>query len=367
MRVLKTMFIFAALILPAAGIISCLSSGMNEKDYRIIKDSEGRQVQVPDTLESVIAIRSGALRLICYMNMAGRVGYIEGNEKRRTVPYLMANPELTDKDAIGTGNYYDTELLAASDADIIIATYMTSPEADELQRTTGKPVFIIDYGDMKDNLGGLFSSLDLLGELFYRKERADSLEQYIRNSIAEFKTRTMGADVHSAYIGGVAYRGAHGISSTEPGYPPFRFLPVFNVALTQGDIISSPLADQENAFIDIEQLIIWNPAYIFLDAAGEAIWKDDINRNNILGETVEAFQTGNLFTVLPYNWYTTNYENVLCNAWFIGKTVYPGLFEDIDPESKCREIYNFFLGEDVYDRMSELYGPFVRVILKGEA
>jgi len=313
----------------------------------------------------LIALRSGALRLICYMGMAEKVGYIEGNEKRRDVPYLMAYPGLREKDVIGAGNNYDTELLAASDAGLVVATFMSAAEADELQRSTSKPVFVLEYGDMKDNMDELFKSLNLLGEIFYRTGRADSLIQYIKKTLNDFNARSDRNDSITAYTGGVAYRGSHGISSTEPGYPPYRFLSVNNVAESLGEVVSSPMNNQENAFIDIEQLLIWDPDYIFLDAAGEIIWQEEIDKP-VLSETLSSFRSGNVYSILPYNWYTTNYENILCNTWFIGKIVYPGAFNDIDIESECRDIYSFFLGTDVYDEMYELYRPFRQLTKGGE-
>ena len=359
----KHLYLVEIITLLAITMLSCGGTGGYEKHGRLMEDSAGRKVRVPDTIKSVIALRSGALRLVCYMDMAERVGYIEGNEKRRNVPYLMAYPGLKEKDIIGAGNNYDTELLAASDAVIIVATFISGAEADELQKATGKSVFVLEYGDMKYNMEEFFKSINLLGEMFHRQGRADSLVQYIKNTINDYKARSAGNDSITAYTGGVAYRGSHGISSTEPGYPPYRFLSVNNVAASLGEVVSSPISNQENAFIDIEQLLIWDPDYIFLDAAGEPIWQEEIDKP-VLRETLNSFSSGDVYSVLPYNWYTTNYENILCNTWFIGKTVYPGAFDDIDIEAKCREIYSFFLGVDVYDEMYELYSPF-RQLLTG--
>lgn len=353
------------IILLALVMISCGSHIENADNHRVLEDSSGRKVHLPDSLHSVVALRSGALRLLCYMGMAGRVAYIEGNETRRDVPYLMANPGLRDKPVIGAGNNFDTELLAASDADLIIATFMSSTEADELQRATQKPVFVLEYGDMKENTGQLFKSIGLLGELFYSSGRADSLVRYISNSLEEFKKRSAGNVTVSAYTGGVAYRGSHGISSTEPGYPSYSFLSIENVAGSLGEVISSPVNMQENAFIDIEQLLIWDPEYIFLDAAGETIWRTEIEKP-LLSATLQSFLSGKVYSVLPYNWYTTNYENILCNTWFIGSLVYPASFSDVDIEEKCRDIYRFFLGKDVYDEMKKMYRPFRQLVNGGE-
>lgn len=363
---MRYLIFYLKIIFIGAVLTSCNQPGVSQFNRRLITDAAGRKVMVLDTIKSVIALRAGALRLLCYMDVANKVGYIEGNEQRRNVPYLLANPWLKEKHLIGAGNNYDAELLAASDADLIVVTFTSIADADKLQETTNKPVVLLEYGDLKNKKEKLFKSLILLGELFHRPGRADSLIQYISLNMKDFEARSAGKDSITAYIGGVAYRGAHGISSTEPGYPPFRFLSIENVAASLGEVISSPITNHENAFIDMEQLLIWNPGYIFLDAAGEKIWKQEIDKN-VLNETLSALRSGNAYSVLPYNWYTTNYENILCNTWFIGKIVYPDSFRDVEVDAKCREIYTFFLGIDVFDEMTELYKPFCRQNSRGMA
>jgi iron complex transport system substrate-binding protein len=324
---------------------------------RLIRDMAGRELVIPDTVQSVVALRSGALRLLSYLKVTEKVNYIEANEQRRNVPYLFANPGLRQLEIIGAGNNYDTELLAVSDADLVVVTYINAAEADKLQAAIAKPVFVLEYGDMKKKQELLFESLYKLGEIFHRKHRADSLVQYFRQSLDEFKNRTAHSEVVTAYVGGVAYRGPHGLASTEPAYPSFGFLSVCNAAKTLGEVVSSPLSNQNNAFIDIEQLLIWNPDFIFLDAAGENIWQREIDQT-VLKESLSAIQSGNIYSVLPYNWYTTNYENILCNTWFIGKTIFPEAFRDVEVEAKCREIYHFMLGKDVFDEMKDLHKPY---------
>ncbi|MDZ7636496.1 MAG: hypothetical protein U5L72_19555 [Bacteroidales bacterium] len=71
--------------------------------------------------------------------------------------------------------------------------------------------------------------------------------------------------------------------------------------------------------------------------------------------------TERIFTVLPYNWNTTNYENLLCNVWYIGSALMPSAFGDANLAEKCREIYSFFYGTDLYDRASGYYRPFERL------
>jgi len=348
--------LFAILLL-----VSCSSGNRAGREGRIITDYTGRSITIPDTIRSVIALRSGTMRLLSYMGVTGRVSHIEGSEQRRNVPYLFANPHLRSLPVIGAGNNYDTELLAAAESDIIIATFMSTQEADRLQRLTRKPVILLDYGDLGERSDALYGTLTLLGEIFRLPERADRIISYFETTIDECASRASRATEpqRSAYVGGVAYNGAHGLTSTETDYPPFNILSVKNVA-------DQPQLRNDRSepghvviFIDQEQLIEWDPDVIFLDAAGRQIWQEEITPG-IMSNSLSAFRAGEVNTVLPYNWNTTNYENLLCNVWYIGSALMPSTFGDVDVEAKCREIYTFFYGTDIYDQVYDYYRPFGR-------
>lgn len=340
-------------------LYSCGRTDNNNFEGWLLTDSTGREVVIPDTITSVIALKSGTMRLLSYMGVTHLVSHIEGSEQRRTVPYLFANPHLRDLPVIGAGNNYDTELLAAAQSNLIIATYMSGHEADRLQRITRKPVVLLNYGDLGSGIDNLFGSIRLLGEIFHLDERSDTLVRYISETLEECNKRaSMATEIQGrAYIGGVAYNGAHGITSTEPDYPPFRVLGVKHSADDRIRKERSNALSHEVLFIDSEQLIKWNPEVLFLDAAGRQIWEEEISRD-VMRSSLSALKSGKVYTVLPYNWNTTNYENLLCNIWYIGSVLMPSAFGDIDYRTKSREIYLFFHGKDIWNEIDNYYHPF---------
>ncbi len=342
-----------------AVFISCGNTSNNNIEGRLITDSSGRKVVIPDTVGSVIALKSGAMRLLSYMELTHLVSHIEGSEQRRTVPYLFANPHLRDLPVIGVGNNYDTELLTAAHSDIIVATYMTSFEADRLQRITLTPVVLLDYGNLGDEIDNLFGSISLLGEIFHRSDRSDTLVKYISGTLEECRMRALRTTEISerVYIGGVAYSGSHGITSTEPDYPPFKVLSIQHIAEGKVREEKRNALSHEVLFIDSEQLIEWNPEIIFLDVAGSQIWKGEIAQD-VMRSSLSALGSGRVYTLLPYNWNSTNYENLLCNVWYIGSVLMPSAFGDIDYSTKSREIYNFIYGRDIWDEVESYYMPF---------
>ncbi len=325
-------------------LVSCAPGKSDMQQGRLITDHTGRSVNIPDTVKKVIALRSGTMRLLAYMGVTDRVSHIEGGEQRRNVPYLIANPHLRGLPVIGAGNHYDTELLAAAATDLIVATFMSPQEADRLQRLIRKPVLLLNYGDLGEGRDDLYSTLTLLGDIFHLEKRADTLIGYIEATIDECAARASRATEppRTAYVGGVAYNGAHGLTSTETDYPPFMMLSVSNAAGMPGSRKNSDGPGHEVLFIEGEQLIEWNPEVIFLDAAGRHIWEEEI-ASGIMQASLAALRTGEVYTVLPYNWNSTNFENLLCNVWYMGSVMMPSAFGDVDVDGKSREVYKTVL------------------------
>ncbi|MCK4406343.1 MAG: iron ABC transporter substrate-binding protein [Bacteroidales bacterium] len=358
-RIINTLLLSILILL----LLGCGTKFKNDikSDYRSIKDMSGRTVQIPSEIKSIIALKPGALRFVTYLDAADKVIGIEGHEKRRKVPYLMAHPELRDLPLIGTGNIAEPELITALNPDLIICTYTTAGKADDLQNKTGIPVFIINYGDFNENIDTVFSALSLMGKVLKKEERADSLITYIKFLISDLNERTNKITVNndiSVYIGGIAYKGSHGLNSTEPHYAPFTFVNAGNIASYLGEVTSSPRAWLENAFIDKEQIIKWNPDKIFLDASGKTLLNKDLSNESPFYHTLDAIKNCELYVVMPHNWYTINYATVLCNAYFVGKVLNEENFNDIEIKNKADEIYTYFLGKPVYEQMKEKYGAY---------
>lgn len=336
----------------------CRYEVSNHHDKQVeTTDMLGRKVLIPEHVGSIVALNAGMLRLVCWLDATEYVKGVEYNERRRNVPYLYAYPELRDKPIIGKGNSPDPELLLALAPDVIFSTYINKSQADELQKRTGIPVLAIGYGNFDNEIDTLFRALKYLGSILEKRERAIFLVDYIQSNIQSLKTLSGLAPAEtrpSVYVGGIAYRGSHGITSTEPKYPPFRFLNAVNVAESLGTVMTSELDLLTNAFIDKEQLIEWDPEYIFLDMSSTFYSAESRQEN--WTTALSATKTNNVFTVYPYNWYTINYSTLLVNSWFIGKVLYPGAFSEVNPEEKAQEIYKTILGRDVYDNMVSQFG-----------
>ena len=329
-----------------------------------VNDMLGREIRVPQTVNRIVGLRAGALRLLVYMDVVDKIVGVEENEKRGRTPYAIAYPELSGLPLIGPPMGGDAELILKVQPDVIFITYTTKGDADALRQKTGIPVVALEcpeFGTAKDTL---FTSFELIGKILQKKNRADSLIAYIKNSITDLYKRTSGIpeqDKPSVYIGGVPYSGTHGINSTHPYYPPFIFVNAKNVA---SDINKSLVSHVKGTYIDKEQLMVWNPDVLFIDESGLSIVEKDLGKNTAL-HGLNAVKNNKMFTLLPYNNYAVNYELVLVNAWYVGKILYPRNFSDIDIESKTNEILKVFFNNRIYNELAESLGGF-RSINKNE-
>jgi iron complex transport system substrate-binding protein len=331
-----------------------------------LTDGLGREVTIPENAEKVVCSGAGCLRYLVYLQAQNYIVGVDSMEKKKNEiegrPYVLANPQLKDYPLIGEAKGKDDpEKIIEINPQVILKTSMigessapTAAEADALQEKTGIPVVSLPYGSLNNETqkAEMYSSLRIMGKVVGKQERSEEVIAYIDATMKDLENRT--ADIpeserKTVYIGGVSLSGAHGIISTEPAYAPFLWVNANNVAAGMGT---------EHADIAKEALVDWDPEYIFIDVGTLQLGNEGAigelkNDTSLAG--LSAVKNGKVYGVIPYNFYSTNYESVLANAYFVGKVLYPDRFEDIDPEAKANEIYTFFIGKPVFSDLNGQY------------
>jgi iron complex transport system substrate-binding protein len=323
-----------------------------------IVDLLDRDIELPKDVNEIVAIGPGALRLCSYFHITDKIVGIEKIDKDSSIgrPYLLAFPELQDLDIIGPGGPNASpslEQLISVSPDIIFTTYATDKSyADELEAKLGIPIVALSYGEVASISDNLFESINLIGKILSDESRATEIIDYIESIEEDLNTRTESIEEdkkESTYIGCLGMKGAHGIESTQGEYLLFNYLNANNVADETGE--------KGSIMIDKEKLLEWNPDKIFVDYGGLQLLKEDYQKNTSYYENLEAFENNNVFSILPYNYYSTNISTALSDAYYIGKTLYPDNFSDIEITEKSNEIYEFFFGKKLYEKMIDDYGP----------
>ena len=336
-------------------------------EARTITDARGRQVEIPEKVERIVCSGSGCPRLLTYLQAQRMlVGVDEGETRKREFdarPYAFANPWLKELPMIGMQGGRDNPeaiLMIDPPPQVILRTYPDSGyDPVELQAKTGIPVVTLEYGGLlPDQRPDLYQSLRLMGEVTGRSSRAEEVIAFFEEHLGELEARMEKIEQDqrpSAYVGGIAYSGAHGFQSTEPSYPPFVLLNINNLAGKSKRLLNQ----RSNAVISKEKILAWDPDYLFLDLSTLRLIGTESGlqelRNDPGYRTLTAVQKGEVYGVLPYTWCTKNYDSILADCYFVGKVLYPERFEDIDPKEKADEIFSFLVGEPVFDTMDKMF------------
>lgn len=355
------------LLMAAAGCTGTTAGGGAAGEEITVTDGFGRSVTAPSPPESVVCSGSGCLRYLVYLQAQDLVVGVDDIEKKEQEaegrPYALAyGSKFKDLPLIGEfRGKDDPEKIISIGPDVVFKTgstgtaYGTSAaEADKLEDKTGIPVVAFPYGSLRDDAekAEMYGGLRVMGEILGKQDRAEEVIAYIDATMADLERRTgdiPAADQKSVYVGGISSAGAHGIISTEPAYPPFLWVHAKNVATGLGTA---------HADVAKEALVNWDPEYIFIDAgttqmeSGGAVGE---LKNDAALAGLSAAKNGKVYGVLPYNFYNTNYETVLADAYFVGKTLYPDRFADVDPVKKADEIYTFFVGKPVFGDLNGQY------------
>lgn len=360
---MRLLFFILVVLISVAGCTQAPNETPTKQNHAIIKDMAGRTVEVPVHPQRVICSGPGCLRYLTYLQAQDRAVAVDSAETMVRLidarPYAMANPHFSQLPLFGQFRGHDNpELIMALEPQpqIIFKTYSAMGLApDELQKKTGIPVVVLDYGDIGTRRQVMNTALSLMGKVLGKEVRAKAVIDFIEASISDLEARTRNVSGPSCYIGGVAFKGPHGFRSTEPGYPPFRFLQAHNVAAPEDE--SEPLTHADMAK---EKILEWDPDHLFVDlstiragAKANALYELG---NDTSYKTLTACREGRIYGVLPYNWYTANHGSTLANAYFIGKTLFPEKFSDVDPKSKAEEIFSFLVGNPIFSELSNSFG-----------
>lgn len=329
-----------------------------------VKDTLGRTVSVPHNPSRIVAIGSGALRQLAYLQATDKVVGVEDIEKKyppgqQSRPYRTAHPELAHLPRIGPGGSNvgfkkpEYEALLAVQPQVIFMTNMDVPLANEVQKTLGIPVVVLDYGQATGIDAALYNSLRVAGKVLQREKRAEDVIAYIQATEHDLRSRVKGIAPQTAYVGAVSFRGAHGINGTAKQYFPFAWLGVRNAAQAVAD---KGQGSHGHLKIDKEALLKINPETIFIDAGGLALVEEDFRKNPQFYQALRAVQTRRVYRLLPFVHYTVNVDTALADAYAVGKTLYPQQFADIQLPRKADEIYTFLVGKPVYADMQKGHG-----------
>jgi iron complex transport system substrate-binding protein len=343
--------------------------GASQAETVTVTDMAKRTVTVPFSPQRIIALSPATLRLITYLQATERVVGIEDFEKTRPFarPYIMAHPELTKLPRVGPGgpgsinNDPDLEAVLQIKPDVIFISYMEPSNADALQKKLGIPVVVLTQGRFASFDEAIYGSLRVAGKILDREKRAEEVIQFIENARKDLASLASGIPDEQkpeVYIGAIGYKGVQGIESTDAAYTPFEWIGAKNMA--------KKITKSQHLFLDKEKLLELNPSMIFIDGGGLQLVRQDFEKKPEFYKGMKAFQDNKVFVMYPFNYYATNVDTAIVDAYAAGKILYPEKFSGVDVPKKADEIYTFFVGKPVYKEMEKDFGPIGAVAAFGK-
>ena len=358
----RFLILLSVLALVLTSFAGCGATASVSVSGRTITDSLGRQVSVPDKVESIVCVGVGALRYSCYVGAADLVVGVEDYEVKAgmTRLYQYVNfDKFKDLPVIGTNGEPYTEQIIDLAPQVIVMSQSASVDANDLQTKTGTPVVVVPGSDTALDKNA-YETIRILGELYGKESHATELRDYLKGIQQDLEDRTKDIPDNqkpTVYVGGVSFKGHHGFEGTEAGYGPFALIHANNLADTTG---------QNGAFnIDLEQVLSWDPDIIFVDFNGMNLIAEDYAKNPDYYNALTAVQEGKVYSQISFRSSASNLETALADAYYAACVIYPEQFADIDPVQKAGEIFEKLLGTNPYADLKEAGYEF-RPITIGE-
>ena len=364
----KKLFAMLLVFLMVFSLCACGQQNAIEpesKDAVTVTDMIGREVRVvPGSYERVVCIGAGALRMYSYIGDVTALAGVEDidntslSERPQMFdsvarPYVMAYKEAFQAlPSCGVGGPMaqtaEAEKILSCNPDIVISELEDVDKSNVLQEQLGVPVITLSSGPNSVFDEKFTGSMELLGKIFGKEEKAASLVKFIaeEKSAIEAKVANIPEEEKpSVYVCGLGNWGTTNHLMTAENYISFQVAGVKNAVSGLGMQGVGPI--EQEKFVSLGE----NMDIIIMDAAAVKNIKPLYAEDPTMFDTCKAWQNGEVYLEMAYNAYYTNYEIALINTWFIAKTVYPEVFADIDLTAKANEVTKVFLGVELAEEI----------------
>ena len=373
----KFLFILPFLAISLCGCNDNESSSSNTDNITIV-DGIGREISVKKgSYNRVLCIGAGALRLYSYVGDATKLCAVEdidnvSAEGRPMMfdnvarPYFIAYKDVFNGlPTCGKGGpnaqIIETEKILMANPDIIISEYEDTDKATSLEQQVGVPVVTVCYGSKGVFDEKIKNSLSILGTIFDKEERSNTIINFIESEKNEISNRTLNIkddEKKNVYICGLGNYGTTNHLMTAQNYEPFNVAHIDNVINDLPTNGIQKITDEK--FVSVGE----KTDVLIIDAAAMKNIIPLYKENNDMFSSFKAFKNGEVYLQMAYNAYYTNVEIALANTWYNAKVTYPSRFADINIDDKLSEITKTFLTKDLTSEIYEQkfsYGGYQKI------
>lgn len=321
----------------------------------VVTDAYGRSVELPANVERVIITGKGTRIILqaAYAFTTAPEKIIAIDSYYAEMPLIKAlDPYLNNKTIFEGGDVSVEELLSLNPDVVILKSYLRPKIGAQLE-DLGATVVYLDL----ETPEAFFRDFMTLGKIFGEEDRAQQLVDYMQSLVNYVTTKTsaLAPDekpkvlflYYSTKGGTIAFKvpGQHWIQNTI-------------VELAGGITVSGNLTGSGWNVVNLEQVIAWDPDYIFV-----VTYRDNPSPQDVVEElmndpnwqSVTAVKEGHVYAVPggSDSWDMPTPKWVLCLLW-MAKKMHPEIFAELNMTEKTQE---FFM--TVYNMTPEQAQQFV--------
>ena len=293
----------------------------------IVTDQAGREVFFEKPAEKIVSSYYISTAILAALGIEENIAGIEMKADTRGL-YKAAAPGFLELPAVGSGKGINIEETAALSPDVVIIPQKLADSAEQFEKLS-IPVIVVDPETM-DNFK---ECIALLGQVCGAEERADALIGYYEEKMA-FAEELTGSleDRPKVYL---AAGSSYLSTCTSKMYQNDL------IRMAGGENVSAELQEGYWQEISPEQLLQWDPDYIF--AVGYAEYTLDDIRNDARLSEVNAVKSGNIYTfpsaLEPWDYPTPS--SVLGILW-LTHALHPELYSEADYMKEAEAFYRTF-------------------------
>ncbi|MEG0295942.1 MAG: ABC transporter substrate-binding protein [Clostridium sp.] len=297
-----------------------------------VTDQLGREVTIEGNVEKIVSTYYITSSLLIALGAKDHVVGIEAKADTREI-YKKAAPEFLELPAVGSGKGINIEEIANLAPDLVIIPLRLKESVEKLE-ALNIPVLVVD----PETMDNFTACIELIGKAIGQDKRAKELLDYYNNKIEMIKKKTGNIeDKPSVYLSaGSSYLS----TCTSKMYQNDL------IHMAGGNNVSKNLQDGYWANVSVEELIKWNPEYMFMVGYASYTKEEVVSDSKI--NNIEAIKNDNLFVfpsiLEPWDYPTPS--SVLGILWLTNK-LHPEVYTKKEFEKEAKNFYKEFYNIDI--------------------